>query len=203
MIAEQDVLPMVRRANEVAGPPQGCWTYDDYARIPDDGRRYEIIDGVLYMAPSPSEPHQGAINFFIIHLMTHIYFTGLGRVYAAPFDVQLAPRVVVQPDIVVVLKENLGIVTHARIVGAPDLVVEIASPGTSGYDRRQKQDAYARAGVREYWHADPINRTIEPLSLVGGAYESLGVFRGKALLPTAVIPGLPVPVEQFFDVPAA
>jgi len=130
--------------------------------------------------------------------MQFVEDVGLGRVFPAPVDVELAPNVVLQPDVIVVLNANLGILIPERIVGAPDLVVEIASPGTAGYDRRQKQDAYARAGVPEYWIADPIARTIEVLRLNGGVYRSLGVFTGQARLPSVAVPGLPVPVEQFF-----
>lgn len=85
----------------------------------------------------------------------------------------------------------------SRIIGAPDLVVESGSPSTAGYDRREKQDAYARAGVAEFWVADPNAQTIELLVLDGGAYRSLGLFQGKATLPSRVAT-LPVHVEQFF-----
>jgi Uma2 family endonuclease len=109
----------------------------------------------------------------------------------------LNPAVTVQPD-VVVLSANLGVLTASRIIGVPDLVVEILSPGTAGHDRRRKQDAYARAGVPEYWLADPYAQTVEVLRLDGKEYRSLGVFRSAATLPSLVIPDLPVRVEQFF-----
>ena len=70
-------------------------------------------------------------------------------------------------------------ITPSHIVGTPDLLVEIASPGAVGYDRRAKQDAYARAGVPEYWLADPTARTVEVLQLEQDVYRSLGVFRGR------------------------
>src|SRR5262249_15325923 len=105
---------------------------------------------------------------------------------------------VLQPDIIVVLNTHLEIITPSRIVGAPDLIIELASPGTAGYDRRTKQDAYASAGVPEYWIADPGTGTVELMVLENGAYRSLGVFRGQATLPSRVVPGLPVKVEQFF-----
>ena len=76
--------------------------------------------------------------------------------------------------------------------------MEIASPSTAGYDRREKQNAYARAGVPEYWIADPASRTVEVLALEQGAYRSLGVFQGKATLPTKIVPEFPVRVGQFF-----
>ena len=197
-MATASVLSVVTPADHVPGPPQGRWTYDDYARIPNDGQRYEVIDGVLYMAPAPGTPHQSASARFITHLMTHIEFAGLGRVLPAPYDVELAPGVVVQPDVAVVLAPHTGIITPSRIIGAPDLVVEITSPRTATHDRSRKLQAYARAGVREYWLADPHSQTVELLVLRQGDYHSLGVFQGQALLPSTVVPVLPVRVEQFF-----
>ncbi|MCC6630021.1 MAG: Uma2 family endonuclease [Chloroflexi bacterium] len=197
MSAPAEVEPVVAPVDR-PGPPQGAWTYDDYCALPDDGRRYEIIDGVLYMTPSPKEAHQAISALLTAHLMTHVQFRGRGRVYAAPFDVRLGPGNVVQPDVIVVRNDNLSIITPDNIVGAPDLVIEIASPSTTGYDRRQKQDAYAAAGVDEYWLIDPAARTIEVLRLEDGAYRSLGAFRNGAQLPSIVVPDLPVPVAAFF-----
>ncbi len=150
------------------------------------------------MTPSPGAAHQGSNIRFASHLLTHVEFAGLGRVFSAPFDVELAPRIVVQPDVIVVLNEHLSMVTSTRIIGTPDLVVEIASPGTASYDRRTKQDAYARAGVPEYWIADPSARTVEVLRLEENAYQSLGIFEGESTLPSRVLPDLPLQVSQFF-----
>jgi Uma2 family endonuclease len=193
-----DVLPVVTAAAPLVGPPQGRWTYADYAALPDDGNRYEIIAGVLYMTPAPGTGHQSVSARLVTFLVTHVEFAGLGRVFAAPVDVELAPDTVVQPDIVVILSANLDRITPSRIIGAPDLVVEILSPGTAGYDRREKQDAYARAGVGEYWIVDPGAQTVELLTLDQGRYRSHGVFRGQARLPSSAVT-LPVPVERFFQ----
>ena len=193
-----DVLPVVTVAAPLVGPPQGRWTYADYAALPDDGNRYEIIAGVLYTTPAPGAGHQSVSARLVTFLVTHVEFAGLGRVFAAPVDVELTPDTVVQPDIVVVLSASLDRITPSRIIGAPDLVVEILSPGTAGYDRREKQDAYARAGVGEYWIVDPGAQTVELLTLDQGRYRSHGVFRGQARLPSSAIT-LPVPVERFFQ----
>lgn len=194
-----DVLPVTQPAENMPGPPQGQWTYADYAALPDDGRRYEIIQGVLYVTPAPSLEHQEDSGLFTYHFVQHIHLPGLGRVFPAPCDVTLPDGTTVQPDVLVVLKTNTKTrFTRTRILGVPDLVVEIASPSTAGYDRRTKQDAYARAGVPEYWIADPATRTLDLRRLEEGAYRSLGVFQGKATLPTRVVPEFPVPVEQFF-----
>jgi Uma2 family endonuclease len=198
MTADTQTLPMVVRADDVPGPKQGCWTYEHYAAIPDDGRRYEVIDGVLYMTPAPNLIHQASITRFTGIFYVNLELTGLARVFAAPTDVTLPTGTTVQPDIVVVLAAHTGILTTGRILGAPDLVVEILSPGTAGYDWRTKQDAYARGGVPEYWIADPYARTVEPLFLEGDAYRSAGVFQGAATVPSKALPDLPLHVEQFF-----
>jgi Uma2 family endonuclease len=192
-------VPMVTPADWVPGPGQGQWTYDDYAALPDDGKRYEVVSGVLYMTPSPSGAHQDAVFEIASYLRTHIKLTGLGLVRVAPFDVVLSPKDVVQPDVLVILNASLDKVKDDCITGAPDLVVEVASPGTATRDRNKKYHLYAQAGVPEYWIADPDARTVEVLALEAGEYHSLGVYRGKAILPSRMVPGFDVHVEQFFS----
>jgi Uma2 family endonuclease len=198
MTTISDRLPVVTPVDRMLGPGQGHWTYEHYAALPDDGKRYEIINGVLYMTPSPGRSHQEVALEFAAYLRAHVKSAHLGRVYIAPFDVELTPKVVVQPDVMVILNENSDKVTSSRIVGAPDLVIEIASPSTSTYDRHKKNDAYAHAGVPEYWIVDPVAHTVEVLMLEGGEYQSLGVFQGKAFLPSKIVPEMNVHVEQFF-----
>jgi Uma2 family endonuclease len=199
MTTTDDVLPVTAPAVGVPGPVQGCWTYEAYAAIPDDGNRYEIIDGVLYVTPAPGFAHQNAVLWFGMHLRSHVQVGGLGVVLVAPFDVDLGlERNVVQPDVLVVLNEHRDVLTDKLAVGAPDLVIEVSSPSTATYDRRQKLDAYAKAGVREYWIADPHARTVEPLWLEGGEYVSQGVYQGSASIPSRVVPDLAVAVEKFF-----
>jgi Uma2 family endonuclease len=126
----------------------------------------------------------------------------LGAVYPSPVGVVLGPGTELEPDVVVILKgSERAVVGDKKILGAPDLVIEIASPSTAAYDRdavRGKQAAYARAGVPEYWLANPAARTIEALVLVDGAYESIGVYQGDDHLPAGVLPALPVAVREFF-----
>jgi Uma2 family endonuclease len=199
MTSTPEVLPVTAPAVGVAGPQQGQWTYDAYAAIPDDGKRYEVIEGVLYVAPAPNVAHQAAVTQFAIRLGSFILTADLGQIFVSPIDVELPPgRTIVQPGVVVILHANRGIITPSRIVGAPDLVIEVASPSTATHDRSAKLAAYARAGVREYWLADPYAQTVELLWLVGEEYVSAGVFSSSALLPSRVVRGLPVRVEQFF-----
>lgn len=191
-------IPIVTPADDMPGPGQGHWTYEAYAAIPDDGRCYEIVDGVLFMTPSPSGWHQKAAGRIFHYLLTHIEDAGLGQVFIVPLDVELTPKDVVQPDVFVLLNASGEKFIGSRIVGAPDLVVEVASPGTEDYDRYEKRDAYAHAGVPEYWVVDTMARTVGVLVLEGGKYRSLGVFEGQATLPSKVVPEFPIRVEQFF-----
>jgi Uma2 family endonuclease len=197
MTMTTDRWPTIMPADDVPGPAQGRWTYKEYALV-DDGKRYEVMNGVLLMTPAPGIPHQETVFELATDLRSYVRSAKLGRVFIAPIDVELAPGVVVQPDVAVVLNNNLDKITQTRIIGAPDLAVEVASPGTAHYDRREKYDAYARAGVSEYWIADPAARTIEVFSLEGGTYYALGIFQGKDVVHSRVLPGLRVSVEQIF-----
>lgn len=191
-------LPAVVPANWVPGPPQGQWTYNDYAAIPDDGKRYEVVKGVLYMSPAPTPGHQGIKGEIFAYLRQFVQLAGLGRVLDAPTDVELNPGDIVQPDVLVLLNEHLDQIGSTRVFGAPDLVVEVLSPGTMSHDMHGKRDAYERAQVPEYWIVSPGEQVVELFVLEGGVYQSLGVFQGSAILPSLVVPGWSVPVERFF-----
>ena len=189
---------MITSADTVPGPGQGNWTYDDYAAMPEDEKRYQIVDGVLFMSPSPNTRHQDTVGAIFVYLRDHAMRNELGKVYVAPLDVELTPKTVVQPDVLVILHAHLERISDKRIIGAPDLVVEVASPGTTGFDRRQKQDAYAHSGVPEYWIVDPASHVVELLVLENATYHSLGIFEGQPTLPSKVVSGFSVHVEQFF-----
>ncbi|MDQ2888334.1 MAG: Uma2 family endonuclease [Chloroflexota bacterium] len=186
-------------ADWVPGPGQGNWTYDLYAALPDDGKRYEVVDGVLYMSPSPGDFHQKICLLVAHYLLTHVMLAGLGQVRPAPFDVELAPDTIVQPDVMVVLNAWLDRITPSRIKGAPDLVIEVLSPATEKYDRTEKRAAYERAGVTEYWLVDPIARTVEVLFLEEGTYRSAALLSGQDRLISRVVPTIEnIRVERCF-----
>lgn len=193
-----DSISIVLPANDVAGPPQGAWTYEDYLAIPDDGRRYEILAGVLNTAPSPNEDHQTTLIELTTALNLFLRATGLGKLMVAPFDVRLELGTVVQPDLLVVLTRNLDRIAKNGVNGAPDLVIEIASPGTATYDRDDKRHAYERAGVAEYWIVDPATKSVELFLLRGAVYQLTGVYRAESYLPTTILPGFDTPVVSFF-----
>jgi Uma2 family endonuclease len=194
-----DSASIVAPANFVLGPKQGDWTYKEYATLPDDGMRYEIMDGVLLMTPSPSPGHQDVGMVLSFYLYQYVNMAGIGKAFFAPLDVELAPKRVFQPDLLVLLNANLGKITSTRVVGAPDLVIEIASRGTAAYDRLNKYQAYEQAGVAEYWMIDTETRSVEIFLLQADVYQSQGIFQGKDTLFSQVVPGMQsVRVEQLF-----
>lgn len=191
-------LSVVVPADWVTGPQQGQWTYADYAAIPGEQHCYEVVKGVLYMSPSPNVEHQRIAKLIVAALSRWVEQTGLGEVFQSPLDVELSEGNIVQPDVFILLKEHADQVVETRIIGAPDLVVEIASPSTVRHDLGKKLEAYACAGVPEYWVVTPGSKTVEVLILEDGVYSSLGLFQGRAVLPSRIVPDMRVRVEQFF-----
>ncbi len=190
-------LPVVRLADWVPGPEQGRWTYRDYATLGDE-QHYEIVNGVLLMPPAPSWSHQEIVGEIFAYLRDYVRTHALGGVFTAPIDVELSTENVFQPNVIVLLKAHADRLQERHIVGAPDLVVEVASPSTVLYDRLVKYDIYARAGVPEYWIVNPETSSVEVLILENGHYKSLGRYSGQQALPSQVVAGLEVAVEKFF-----
>ena len=144
-----------------SAPVRG-WTYEEFARLPDDGNRYEVIDGELFVTPAPSSIHQRVSARLGTEL--RVFATNqhrLGEVLYAPLDVILGEADYVQPDIIFLRKERGTLLTKRGIEGPPDLVVEILSPTTAIRDRTIKRERYARHGVPEYWIVDTVARRVE------------------------------------------
>jgi Uma2 family endonuclease len=182
----------------MVGPrPKIKFTYQDYKNAPED-KRYELLDGDLIVVPSPKEPHQWASIQLGSRLFRFVQESGLGRVYIAPFDVVLSDTDVVQPDILFVSNERMGIVTEDNIQGAPDLVIEILSPSTAERDRTFKRSLYARHGVREYWLVDPDARSVEVLVLGEGHFEIVATYGQDEELTSPMLEGLRLNLNEVF-----
>ncbi len=174
-------------------------TYKDLQAMPDDGMRYELIDGEVYMTPSPSRRHQRTASNLHFALREFVESRHLGTVFFAPFDVVFGERTALQPDLLFVRAENRRIITDANVQGAPDLVIEILSPTNASFDRGTKLQVYARAGVPEVWYFDPETETAEILNLAaGGRYELTARLSGDATIPSTVLPGLRLTLRQVF-----
>ena len=191
-------LQVITPADWVPGPHQGDWTYKEYLTLPNDGKRYEIADGVLLLTPPLTGTHQDTIGEVSFYLRSHVKLAGLGLVIPAPFIVELSAKDVFQPEILVVMNAHRDRVQEKKIVGAPDLVVEVSDSSTAAFDRLTKYDTYEYAGVLEYWILNLERRTVEIFVLEGDEYYSLGVFQGEQKVPSRLISWLSVRVDQFF-----
>ena len=178
-------------------PAQGEWTYDDYARLPDNGWRYEVIRGELHMSPAPNIAHQTISMALSAALYNHLRAGNLGRVLEAPIDVILPDLASpVQPDIVIVLAAHESIIGAANIQGVPDLVVEILSPSTARNDRHTKYRLYAEAGVGEYWIIDPDACAADVYTRRGNAFVPLGHYERDGAIHSELLPDLMIPMAE-------
>jgi Uma2 family endonuclease len=175
----------------------GTWTYEDLFSLPDDGRRYEIIEGVLYEMPSPNLAHATVIANLIAMLIPLVNRLG-GRWFTAPLAVFFQGADPVQPDILVLLPGWEGRLARRGPEGAPDLAIEVLSPSNRGHDLLTKRALYARAGVREYWLVDPDARTIEILVLDRDAFHLAVTASGSDIPVSPLLGPLPIAVERFF-----
>lgn len=179
-------------------PPAGeiILTYDDYLQLPNDGKRYEILEGVLYVTPAPVPRHQKvSINLEFL-LYAYVTANNLGEVYHAPIDVVLSRINVTQPDIIFISRERLHLITEKNVAGAPDLVVEILSSSTSQTDRLVKAQIYARYGVSYYWLLDPDKQELEEYVSQEGAFTLVSRHRGKEIFRPALFPGWEIDLDR-------
>ena len=158
---EKDRPFLLRETAAVYGAKRpGEYTVEDYYALPDE-KRVELIDGVFYDMAAPSLLHQKILGE--LHLQFEACSAaqeGHCDVYLSPCDVQLDNdmRTMLQPDLYVVCRDYDA--TRRAFPGAPDLVVEILSPGSRAKDMRLKLKKYLGAGVREYWIVDPKKESI-------------------------------------------
>jgi Uma2 family endonuclease len=161
-------------------------TYDDYAALPNDGRRYELHEGELSVSPAPSPRHQRVVLNIAVILDHHVKVRRLGEIYVSPIDCIMSTITVVQPDIVYVDTEHLGSISRRGIEGAATLAIEVLSPSTADTDRRTKLQLYAKHGVPHYWIVDLDTRVIEAYRLTEGHYEPTDRMEGTT--PTTLVP---------------
>ena len=171
-------------------------TYDDLLALPDDGKRYELIDGELIELTSSTTKHQLLIIRLGSVLDALVTRLALGLVLPAPLDVLLSPTNLVQPDLIFVARERRHIVRPNLIQGAPNLLIKILSPSTRRRDETRKRDLYAAFGVDEYWLVDPDAETIRVHALVDGQYSL--VAQDGAMLRSPVLPALELDVDALF-----
>ena len=178
--------------------PRLKFTVDEYMTVPPPERRFQLLDGEMILVPSPNNKHQTISGILFIPLYQFVSQHSLGEVWYAPLDVILSICDVVQPDILFVSNERVGIVTEANIQGAPDLVVEILSPSTARYDLGYKRVLYSKSGVLEYWIVDPEAETIEVMAAGDRGLATHAFYRRGDTLTSPLLEGLAIGLEQVF-----
>ena len=173
------------------------FSVDDLAHTPDDGKRYEIMDGELIVSPAPTFEHQSVVTRFAAYLL-RAEDEDYGRAVVAPVDVIFGRYRTAQPDLPFVRRERLSIIVRGKVRGVPDLVVEVLSPGTRRADLGWKMTLYAREGVPYYWVADPVARTVQPYRLGEEGYVAEPPLSGGDILACPLFPGITVEVARLF-----
>jgi Uma2 family endonuclease len=173
-------------------------TYDDYLTLPADGKRYEIIEGELYMTPAPFTDHQRILGRLFRLFDEFVRKNNVGEVFVAPADVVLSMTDVVQPDILFISKERSHIITKKNIIAAPDLVVEILSESTAATDRTVKKALYEKYGVKEYWIVGPQLEAIECFSLKEATFTLVGSFKKNESFESVLLKGLRINLNEVF-----
>jgi Uma2 family endonuclease len=167
-------------------------SYADLEKWPDDGRRYELYDGEVYVVPSPVPLHQ--MVSARLHLALEEYTRAHGGIVLyAPLDIVLTEYDVVQPDLLLFTRERAHVVNPKQVTRqAPDLAIEILSPGTAANDRGRKMRLLARHGVREFWLVDPESAAVEVYRLAGDDFVLATRATGSATLASPLLAGFTV-----------
>lgn len=183
--------------------PHIKFSYEDYKSLPfSEEKQYELLGGEIIRVPSPRPRHQIISSALEFELRQFVKERQFGTVLHAPLDIVLGQgdeRDVAQPDILYISTDRVDIIQEDENRGAPDLVIEIASPSTAEYDRGYKRSLYARSGVREYWIVDPDAETVEVYSLTESGYELSERFTRSDTLTSLLLTDLEIPLADVFD----
>ena len=180
--------------------PRANWDRARWEQLPADGNRYEVIDGVLYMTTAPSAFHQWIIRQIFLVLHEQLDTPGVGTTLWSPIGVLMPGCDPVQPDLCVVRSEDLGMFHDRRVFGVPALLIEVLSPSNPEQDLEVKRDAYARAGVPEYWVVRPAERDVLLFSQPDtqlGVYTRIDPVAPEGELASPTLP-VRVAVARFF-----
>ena len=171
-------------------PRAGDWRVEDLDAVPDDGLRYELVDGVLLVSPAPTPRHQRVVVSLVVLL--HPAVTADAEVLVAPVDFRPDPKRSLQPDVLVVRREDAG---AGRLTLPPLLVIEVLSPGSRSVDLLLKRGIYQDSGVPSYWIVDPDEPSVTVLELdAAGGYRQVAHAVGdqpltvSAPFPVTVVP---------------
>jgi Uma2 family endonuclease len=187
-------LPMSRIVPHKPVP----FTYREYALLPEDGKRHELIEGEFHVTPSPNPLHQTISRRLQQFLMQQLEDPGIAQVFNAPMDVILDDTNCVQPDLVIVRNTRSSLITERAIEGIPDLVVEILSPTHSGNDKFLKRYTYAHFRIPEYWIVDPAGWVTVLRSGTPEKYDLEAKFDRAAILTSEEFREIAIPLPRIF-----
>lgn len=175
-------------------------TYNDLLDLPDDGKRYELIDGELFVNPSPITRHQRIARILLVRLDNYFTTYGGGEVFGTPFDVVFSDDIVVQPDLMVIQSERASIIGPKNIQGAPNLCIEVLSDSTRRRDEIDKRKLYERGGVDEYWIVDPELELVKIYRRAGAAFERVAEISTETggKITTPLLPEFELDVNDVF-----
>jgi Uma2 family endonuclease len=176
-------------------------TYDDFVQFPDDGKRHELIDGEHYVTPSPNTRHQRISGRLHLLIGTWLEANPIGQVFYAPYDVVISRFDIVEPDLLYFSNERATTaITALHATSAPDLVIEIGSPGTRKRDETIKRRLYERSGVLEYWVVDPELDVIRVYRHSKEGFDRPIELSREASdhLSTPLLPGLQISLSKVF-----
>ena len=174
------------------------YTDADYMML-EEGAPFQLINYDLIMSPSPNPDHQ-TISFRLGQILGN-YLDSInnnGYAASAPCDVKFDDGNVLQPDLLYISEERKADIVKERIIGAPDLVVEILSPSNAYYDLRQKKDIYEQYGVKEYIIIDPVQMNADLYALKDGAYYLHQKAQKNELINSLILPGLSFDLNRLF-----
>jgi Uma2 family endonuclease len=181
----------------IQDPDQRPWTQRDLDDTPDDGNRYEVIDGKLHVSPFPTLGHQRAVTQLVLVLGEHVRAMGLGEIFTSGVKVVLDEYTGVGPDVVYIAREQADSLQHDGYYGAPALVVEVLS-SRPALDTKVKRAKYASAGIPHYWIVDPVQRTLREYRLEGSDYALRAEAAGDAEFRPELFPGLVIPLARLW-----
>lgn len=179
--------------------PRVRFSAEDIFDVPDDQYRYEVIEGDLYLSPSPSWIHQRSLFNLARRLDNWVDPRRLGKIVLAPLGVVLDDANGVQPDLMYISNERAGIISQRGLEGPPDLVVAVLSPSTESRDRGIKFKRYGASGIPHYSMLAPETKSLEAYRLGEDGYALVGVFGQGTVFQPELFPGLEIPIDELWD----
>lgn len=174
-----------------------CKTLEEFESLPE-GTPCQLIDGKIVMTPSPVPYHQKISIHISMRLNAFVDEKEIGEIFTAPLDIEFSGQDILQPDIFFITTEHASVIGEKRIIGPPDLIVEILSESTAYLDLRYKKNLYEKSGVREYWIVDPLEKSVEVFILQDNAYRLDQRITGEGSVCSRLLEGFSIELNKIF-----